>query len=297
MNKILTSLVILYPLILFGQDYRSEFQSYCQTEDTVKQLEVLQKWEIDNPEDAELYTSYFNYYFSRSRREVVTLSTEEPNGQSFVFTDDAGKTAGYMGSQIQYLVDDFERGIDKINEGITKYPNRLDMRFGKIYAYGQKKAWDAFTKNIIATVQYSKMNNNQWTWTNNAIYGGGEKNFLRSLQDYQLQLYDTGDDELLTNMREIANAILEIYPTHVESLTNLSITYLIAKEYDKAIDALQKAEQIVPKDYIVLSNIARGYELKGDNKMAIVYYKKTAKYGDKELKSFAKEQIAALNKQ
>jgi tetratricopeptide (TPR) repeat protein len=296
MKKILTSLILLIPAITYGQDYQSEFQSHCQTQDTVKQLEVLQKWKKDSPNDPELFTSYFNYYFSKSRKEVMTLSTEEPTGQGLTLTDSTGKTAGYMGSQIHYDDGDFNKGISKINEGIKNHPNRLDMRFGKIYSYGQKKDWETFTTNVIATVEYSEQNNNQWTWTNNSIYKGGKEGFLKSLQDYQLQLYNTGDDDLLINMRRIANAILKVYPNHVASLSNLSITYLLTKQYDKAISALKKAEQIDPEDYIVLSNIAHGYKLKGDKNMAIAYYKKVVKYGDEGAKSFAKEQIEMLKK-
>jgi tetratricopeptide (TPR) repeat protein len=296
MKKIIISLVLLFPLITKGQDYQSEFQSYCQTQDTVKQLEVLQKWENINPNDPELFTSYFNYYFSKSRQEVMILSTETPTGPGLTLTDSTGETAGYMGGQIHFNDGDFNKGITKINEGIKKYPNRLDMRFGKIYSYGQKKDWESFTISVIETIEFSEQNNNRWTWTNNSDYGEGKEGFLKSLQDYQLQIYHTGDDDLLINMRRIAKAILEVYPNHVASLSNLSITYLLTEQYDKAISALKKAEEIDPKDYIVLSNIARGYQLKGDKKMAIDYYKKTAKYGDDGVKAFAKEQIEELNK-
>ncbi len=296
MKKIIASLFLLLPLITKGQDYQSEFQSHYQTQDTVKQLEVLQKWEKDSPNDPELFTSYFNYYFSQSIKEVVTLSTEEPSGPGLTLTDSTGETAGFMASQIYYDDSNFNKAISIINEGIKKYPNRLDMRFGKIHSYGQKEDWDTFTSSIIATVKYSKKNNNQWTWTNNSIYEGGKEGFLNSLQEYQFQLYDTGDDDLLLNMRKIANEILDIYPNHVASLSNLSITYLLSEQYDKAINELKKAEKIDPEDYIVLSNIARGYQLKGDTEMAIKYYAKTAKYGDPRTKSFAEEQIDILKK-
>ena len=43
-----------------------------------------------------------------------------------------------------------------------------------------------------------------------------------------------------------------------------------------------KAKKINPKDYIVLSNIAQAYKLKGDKNNAIKYYELTVKYGDKQ---------------
>ena len=66
-----------------------------------------------------------------------------------------------------YLDEDINNAISVIDEGINKFPNRLDMRFGKIYALGQLENWELFTEEVIRTVKYSKINNNKWTWTNN----------------------------------------------------------------------------------------------------------------------------------
>jgi tetratricopeptide (TPR) repeat protein len=291
-----TFITTLFFQIGFGQDYQSEFQKYCQANDTINQLRVLIKWENSDPNDPELFTSYFNYYFLKSRKEVITLTTEEPNGEGFVLKDSLDRTAGYLGSQINYDQSGLKKGLNKIDEGIKLYPNRLDMRFGKIYALGEIKDWGKFTSEIIKTVQYSSTNNNNWTWMNNEKKETGKDFFLSSLQDYQLQLYNTGNDDLLINMRKIANEILKYYPNHIESLSNLAITYLLTQQYDNAIKPLLKAEKINPKDYIVLSNLAHAYKLKGDKEKTIEYYEKTIEYGDEQAKQYAKQQLKELKK-
>jgi tetratricopeptide (TPR) repeat protein len=297
MKKILGTLIaILISQIGFSQDYQSEFQKYCQTNDTINQLKVLNKWQSEKPNDAELYTNYFNYHFMKSRQEVLAMSTDEPNGESLVLKDSLNQTAGFLGSEIHYKQTELKKGFNIIDKGIGLYPNRLDMRFGKIYALGEVFDWKNFTSEIIKTVKYSSTNNNAWTWTNNEKYDGGKDEFLLDIQNYQLQLYNTGNDGLLTNMREIANEILKYYPNHIESLSNLSITYLLTGEYDKGIEPLLKAEKLNPKDYIVLANIAQGYKLKGDKKTAIEYYEKTIEFGDEKAKVFAKKQIEELKK-
>ena len=161
-----------------------------------------------------------------------------------------------------------------------------------MYVLGQIQDWKAYTQEIIKTVQRSSINKNQWIWPDEEE--NGEENFLLTIQDYQVQLYNTGDDSLLKYMREIATEILKYYPTHVPSLSNISITYLIAGEYEKGIEALKRAEKINPSDFIVLSNIAHGYKLKGDKANAIEYYKKVIKHGDEKVKAFAKQQITDL---
>ncbi|RCS28240.1 tetratricopeptide repeat protein [Polaribacter sp. WD7] len=291
-----TLIVILISHIGFSQDYQSEFKKYCETNDTINQLKTLKRWKSENPKDAELFTSYFNYHFMRSRQEILALTTDQPNSESLVLKDSLNQNSGFLGSQIYYNPTEVKKGLDKIDEGIKLYPNRLDMRFGKIYVFGELENWSEFTTEIKKTIEFSAKNNNEWTWTNHEKYDGGEKEFLLDIQNYQLQLYNTGNDELLKNMREIANKVLEFYPNHIESLSNLSITYILTGEYDKGIEPLLRAEKINPKDYIVLGNIAQGFKLKGNKKKAIEYYEKTLEFGDERAKQYAKQQIAEFKK-
>ena len=297
-KKISVLFVLLFSVIsqMFGANYQSDFNKYFKNKDFVNQLKTLKSWEKSSPKDAELYTCYFNYYYARSQEEVLSLTVDKPDGEALIIGDSTGKVAGYIGSQTTTDKSNFKMCIRKIDEGIALFPNRLDMRFGKIYALGQVKDWEDFTSEIIKAIKYSKDNNNNWTWTNNEIKEEGKEFFLSSLQDYQLQLYNTEDDKLLTNMRDIAIAVLEVYPNHIESLSNLSITYMVSKNYDKAIEVLLRAESLNPKDGIVLMNLAHGYKMKGDKVKSILYYEKAIEFVDDSSKEYSKKQIIELKK-
>lgn len=117
---------------------------------------------------------------------------------------------------------------------------------------------------------------------------------LASTQDYQAQLFNTGDDSLLGNMERIADAILAHYPDHVESLTNRSIALMLRASYDAALASLLHAQQLAPKDPVVLSNAAHLYFLQGDTAHAIAYYELMIEHGDEEAKGFARARIKAL---
>ncbi|MGG8494954.1 tetratricopeptide repeat protein [Tenacibaculum sp. TC6] len=295
MKRILgIAVTILISQIGFSQDYELEFQKYCETNDTINQLKVLTKWKSDKPNNPELFMTYFKYYLIKSRKEVLELSTDKPNGERFIVKDSLNQTTGYLGSQIYYNQKELKKGLDKIDEGIKLYPNRLDMRFEKVYVLGEVEDWEGFTSEIIKIIKHSITNNNDWGWRYNKKYDGNEKEFLLDIQNFQLQLYNTGNDNLLKNMRQIANTILKYYPNHIESLSNLSITYLLTGEYDKGIEALVRAEKINPKDYIILGNLAQGYKLKGNKKKAIEYYQKVIDYGDDKAKEYAQQQIIEL---
>ena len=295
MKKTLSILVFsILTNFCLGQDYKSQFDQLCQDGDTIKQIELLKKWESEDPENPELHTSYFNYFFLKSRQEFVSMSTNQPKGETIQLQDSTGQVAGFLGSELVYNPETLQKGFDKIDQGIKMYPNRLDMRFGKIYTLGQAKDWENFTNEIIKTIKYSKKNNNEWTWTFNEKKENGKEFFLSSIQDYQLNLYETENDDLLKNMRIIAEEILRIYPDHIESLSNISITYILTGEYDKGIEALLRAEKIDPEDGIVLSNIAHGYKLKGEIDNSIKYYEKMLKLDDPRAVDFAKQQIEAM---
>ena len=295
MRKSLQFLIAIFiTQISLSQDFKSDFQQAFQNNDTILQIEVLNEWKEARPDDPELFTSFFNYYFLKSRKELVSITKEYNKNENLIIKDSLGKVQGYVGNRIIYDQIVLEKGIGYIDEGIELYPNRLDMRFGKIYSLGETTQWNRFTNEIIKTIEHSSKNDNQWTWTNNDPQNG-EEFFLSAIQDYQNQLFNTGYDSLLKNMRMIAEEVLKYYPNHIESLSNLSVTYLLTGEYDKGIKPLLKAEQINPEDYIVLANIAHGYKLKGDNQKAIEYYKKTEKYGDEQAKEFAQKQLEELN--
>jgi tetratricopeptide (TPR) repeat protein len=97
-------------------------------------------------------------------------------------------------------------------------------------------------------------------------------------------------------MKQIAEAVLKYYPTNIESLSNISIVYMVQEKYDKALEVLLKAKKIDEKDGVILGNIAHTYKIKKDKENAIKYYKLVMQYGNDDTKKYAQEQIAELEK-
>lgn len=282
-----------------AQSFKQQFDDLACKLDTVGQLHLLEKWERTDSNDPELFVAYFNYYVTKSKNEIITLG-QNPKGNYVLQVMDQDTTnkepVGFIYSDIHFNPDFLSKAFDWINKGIEKNPNRLDMRFGKIYMFGQIEDYENFTIEITKTIEYSVTNKNNWTWTDSKPLDDPKEIMLSSIQDYQVQLYNTENDDLLDNMKRIAETILKSYPNHIESLSNLAVVFMLQKQYDKALEPLLKAEKLNPKDYIVLSNIAQAYKLKGDRKNAINYYKLTLKYGDEQAKIYAKEQIKELER-
>jgi tetratricopeptide (TPR) repeat protein len=293
---LLTAIAILPASYVTAQDFKKSFDNLNASNDTAAQRIVLQNWESNNPSDPELYVASFNYFYRKSKKDYIGLEKTQRGENSFQLSDSSGETAGFMNSIVEFDTVQLAKAFACIDKGIAAHPDRLDMRFGKLYLLGQLEEWNDFTDEIIKTVQYSNVNKNAWLWSDGVPQENGKEFLLSSLQTYVLQLYNTNDDALLENMKRIAQSILSFYPDHVESLSNLSIVYILQKDFDKALDALLKAEKVASKDYIVLGNIAQAYERKADFKNAIKYYQLTEKYGDDDAKAFARKQIAELKK-
>ncbi|GLB52389.1 hypothetical protein NBRC110019_14290 [Neptunitalea chrysea] len=278
----------------YGQEYSVQFQEYFNAKDTTNQIKVLTAWEKATPKDPELYTSYFNYYFSKAQKEFISLSTDEPQGMGLTLTDSTNQIAGYLSGQVTYDERYTTQAFQKIDEGIKLFPNRLDMRFGKTYALKELKRWDELTDVFIETVTYGNKINNDWLWTENKKLESGKENMLAAIQDYISEMFNTGNDKVIDNMRTISLEVLKYYPNHVESLSNIGTTYLIDKEYENALNYFLKAETINPKDAIVLNNIAYSYQLLENNVKAIEYYKKMLPYVSTETKESIKRVITGL---
>jgi|GEM_PF-113964 len=296
MKTTMLFLLTAFSTVVFGQTNYEKFKTLFQEKDSIKIKGLLSEWEKTNPNDPELYTSAFNFYFSSCKEEILSLQKENPKEEGLQLADSTGKVAGYLSSNVGYNEGKLDRAVNYIDKGIEKFPDRLDMRFGKIYVLGEVGDYKKFTNEIIKTVQRSVINKNNWLWTENKKQDEGQKFMLKTVQAYLKQLYDTEDDNLLSNMIQVGETTLKYYPQNIEILSTTAVAFMLTKQYDKAINYLRQAEKIDPKDYIVLNNIAQCYKSKGNKENAIKYYRLTEKYGDEQAKQQARDNIKQLEK-
>jgi len=283
----------LFCLHSSAQSLKEQFARAFTKDDTITEIKILAAWSQSAHDDPDRYVYAFNYYVKRGLPDILSLTTTKPAGGAYELKDKNNNTAGYLGNATGFNPQFINQGLACIDSAIIKFPNRLDMRFGKVYVLKKISDYDKFTDEIVKAVEYGQTINNQWLWRDGKPLDDPEKSMLSTVQSYFLQLYGAGDENA-PNMRRIAEAILKYYPDNVENLSDLSITYIIGKEYDKALPYLLRAEKIAPEDYIILNNIGYCYEQRGSKQNAIKYYELVVKNGTDEAKKDAAQRIKKL---
>lgn len=290
----ITGIGLLWSITASGQTNFEKFRQLTNDKDTLGQRMLLTEWSETTPDDPELYVSYFSYYIYKSRNEKIRPVNNPGRGKYLPLKDSTGQINGYMYGEATYDPDYLIPGFERIDEGIQKFPDRLDMRFGKIHMLGQIHDYDSFTTEIVKCISYSGVNKNAWLWTLNEPVKNPKEFLQTNVQTYVNHLFSYGDVQA-KNVRRIAEETLRVYPDHIMSLSNLGITYILEENYEQALEALLKAEKKSPKDAVVMGNIAYAYSKTKDNEKASEYYKKMIKFGDADARSFAQEQLNKLS--
>ncbi|MCR4965944.1 MAG: hypothetical protein K6A41_09850 [Bacteroidales bacterium] len=306
MKKILLALCMLGN-IAFGQtgsdillsNIYDRFNQAIQNEDTLQMTSLIRQIQASSDESAERYIAEFNYYFNMSRKEVIALTSELPKGKelSDVFTllDSTGQETGYMYSHVEYDPLLSDSAIATIDKGLALYPNRLDMRFGKIHVLQMYERWNAYTEEIMSTLNYSEKHHDKWVYPN--AQSPIDTLIVFGILDYESNLLNqceftpeshAKDSVLLNDMRTIAMKMLQLYPNNVYYTNVVAITYNGMGDYENGVIWLKKAEALAPTDMTVLSNLADSYYNLGDRANEKKYIKKIIKYGDAHMKQYAR---------
>lgn len=276
------------------------FTELVSKRDTAAQFELLTEWRRTAPDDPELYIAWFNHWTIVAKREVLVLSKDVASGTEDVIqlldADSTKGPAGYLYGEMEY--DPVKLGVAfaYIDTGISKFPHRLDMRFGKIHMLGESHDHERFTDEVVRTIKDGKDMDYQWRWSRNEALDDPKAVMYDGVQEYLYQLFNVGDDQLLPSMARICTEVLVHEPRNIESLSTLGSVHMMQGDLDSGIELLLRAERLAPNDCIILGNLGQAHERKDQFDKAIDYYEKMVAVGDEEAATYARSRIAALKK-
>jgi tetratricopeptide (TPR) repeat protein len=254
-------------------DYKGKYETLSKDKKYDELEKHLQAWEAKEPNNPEMYIAYSNYYINRNISSGVS-----------VYRDPTGD---YIEPSMQFNNDDVAAAVKKLDKALNIAPNRLDIRFGKVYILNEIEHYKAAGVELLATLEFSKKIDNNWLWANNEKIRDAESFFWEKVNGYYGSWFNKGTEEAMEQLKLCAEKQKELYPKNIFAYNFLGAYYGIRKQREEALKYFLQAETIDPNDYVVLSNIAETY-LEMDNKQkAKEYFTKILKIGNEEYKEGA----------
>ena len=203
--------------------------------------------------------------------------------------DSLGNIVGTITGEPLYDSEKLGQAYQKIDEGIAKYPDRLDLWFGKAHVQQLQNDDIAALETLKKVIDRSLVNHQQWLWTNDKPTPSAPKDFFfDSLQGYFSYFHDAQSDSVAQALVEYG---LKYYPDNIYLLNDKAVLLTNAKKLDEALNIFLKLYNLAPNDEIVVWNIASLYAEKHDKKQAAIYYKKLLKSKDRRRRKFAKQEL------
>ncbi len=237
---------------------------------------TLEKWEKESPDNPELLIAYFNYYLHREMESVLTMGKM-----------DDGRYGLY--DRQTFKDEDVKTGISYLDKALKKYPDRLDIHFGKCSSLIHAGKYEEASNAILDLLETSQKVKNNWKWTNNQpVNEKGETALFSGINDYCTMLFNYFDSTK-DYLNSIFSKIEKLYPNNIIGLNQSARYYSLSGNNEKAIKQLKKAYNLDKSDYIVIGNLGYMYELSGNYKEARKWYTEMSKLSDTNAKQYAQE--------
>lgn len=245
-------LIMIWIGSVYAQSYSDAFDDAFGRDDVAAQRKALALWQQSAPDDVNLFIARYNFY--------------------------ANRAMGQNGDEGVALLAD--SALLTIEDGITLFPDRLDLRFGKIYFLGELGRWDAFVSEIDRMLNYSVQIDHRWIFPNVDDDDLMKELFVEGIGDYMVTMYtniaDTAhltvaDSVMARRIQKVAKRAVQLFPGNLPSTYMLALSHLMLNENDKAYKYFTRAEKIDNANLNVLKSLVKVCRLLGRAAQAAEY--------------------------
>lgn len=255
---------------------------------------LLNEWREKAPNDPEGWIASANYYFNKRQ---VKISTKPAGKGDLKLTDKkSGKPAGSISfEQDQASV---KRAADLLEEGITKFPDRLDIWCGLAFIYQESGDFGREMSTLQKMVAYAREHPARLRWLKGEPIEEAADKFVPSkLHDYGMyyEKKENPDDD--KRWFQISTLATQQYPSNATGWNDAAGYYADLGEWKEARESLEKARAIEPKSVGVLINLGNVSLQAKDNAAAKNYFEEALKLEPSgEYAPEAKQALAKLSK-
>lgn len=217
---------------------------------------LINKWEADFPDDVDMLTARFVYYFAKSQyTQVVTKSQDKFMGMKPVLSlkDTTGNDVHYY--QENFYVDSlYALSSSAIDKAIKVAPERLDLRLEKVsslMAY-EKESPDMALSMLKGIIDYNASAHPKWKYGSEAV---SAEDFSALIQDECAALYSIGSPAAYNAFKAVSEKMLNYEPKNVMFLDNLgTYEFVVSQDHKKALKYYNKVLKIAKDDYTAIKN-------------------------------------------
>lgn len=308
MKKIIFAVLsaLLVCTVCFGQEKTSEeYKQRCNL--LVGRLgitgvgieTIISHWEEDYPDDVDMLTAKFNYYFAKSQSsKVIEKNQKKFLGAKSTLTlkDSLGNPRSYF-EEIFYDDSLFAIASQAIDKAIRLNPRSLELRFAKItslMAY-EKESPDMALSTLKSLIDYNYTVDHVWIYSNELV---ANDLFVGAVQEYCYSLFRINTPVSQEGFKEISEKMLKYNPDRTEFISNIGSYYLTVKNDTKsALKYYNKVLKYNPTDYAAIKNCVIIAKKNQDVKLEKKYLPMLANVSpDESEKVSARARLEMLNK-
>lgn len=219
---------------------------------------LLDRWAAAYPDDVQMLTGKFSYWFSKSQTlQLVPKSQQKFLGENptVVLKDSTGANVNYF-QETMYDDELFGEAQKALEKAIQLYPDRLDLRFLKVASLigYEKESPDMALSSLKSLMIYNATQHPKWE------YPGVEKVdnefFSAALQEYCYLFFRYGTPATYEAFKELSQQMLTYEPKNVLFLDNIGSYWLVARKDNKtAMKYYSKVLKIKADDLTAIKNI------------------------------------------
>lgn len=215
-------------------------------------------------ETGDAYADRFNEHLNAGLMSSMAMSVELPlyavNTEVFTLQDTVtGGPAGYLYQG--YTITDsaqVDSAVMTLQEGIRKFPNRLDLYFGLAATYLYIDQPDMMIYIVEKAMQQEKKNKGQWLWTADEPTPDDIDYMFERVQEDFARFWAAED---LERTERVAQMAVKYYPKRAEYWNNMGAVAIWKEDFSekpnfkKAMKYFQKALKLNPDDELIKANI------------------------------------------
>lgn len=260
---------------------------------------LLDRWAAAYPDDVQMLTGKFSYWFSKSQTlQLVPKDQQKFLGENpaVVLKDSTGANVNYF-QETMYDDEMFGEAQKALEKAIQLYPDRLDLRFLKVASLigYEKESPDMALSSLKSLMIYNATQHPKWEYP--GVDKVDNEFFSAALQEYCYLFFRYGTPATYEAFKELSQQMLTYEPKNVLFLDNIGSYWLVARKDNKtAMKYYSKVLKIKADDLTAIKNIIILARNSNNVKLEKKYLPQLIKYTqDEKEKITAQARLKSLN--